>query len=454
MRSTAEDTQRQAAPPAPLTGALSSLPRGHTLATEELGRRHRALLGLLWLHVAGVLVYGLARGFGLGRCLLDAGILAAIAAGATVARGHRQAGPALVALGLLTAAIEVVAFSHGVARAHPYLLVATLLVALYEEWLPLTLAGAYVVVYYVVHHPGGWGPAAVHVGFLAAALAVAITAWRLDEAVRRETQRAHDRTREAERELERYAAELERSNRDLEQFAAVASHDLREPLRTVAGFVALLESRERFDADAREYVRHAREGAERMQALIDDLLEYARAGRSERVHDAVDLGEVLRATLVSLRGAIEGAAAVVEADTLPVVRGDAKQLEQVLQNLLANAIKFSGSTPPRVRISSRRADGQEWELAVVDNGIGIDPAQAERVFEMFQRLHAGERYDGTGVGLAIVKRIVEGHGGRVWVEPAPGGGSAFRLTLPAADEGVSPAAPARAQPAAPAGARP
>src|SRR5437879_1633853 len=188
MRSTAEDTQRQAAPPAPLTGAPRLLPRGHTLATEELGRRHRALLALLWLHVAGVLVYGLARGFGPGRCLLDAGILATIAAGATVARGHRQAGPALVALGLLTAAIEVVAFSHGVVRAQPYLLVATLLVALYEEWLPLTLAGAYVVVYYVVHHPSGWGPAAVQVAFLAAALAVAITAWRLDEDVRRETQ--------------------------------------------------------------------------------------------------------------------------------------------------------------------------------------------------------------------------------------------------------------------------
>jgi len=238
----------------------------------------------------------------------------------------------------------------------------------------------------------------------------------------------------AHRELERRAVELERSNADLAQFAAVASHDLSEPLRTVASYLGLLRRRHggELGRDADAFIDHAVDAAQRMRALIDDLLAYARVGRGEEARGApVDLGETVAATLRSLAPAVAEARASVHVGPLPAVTGDAPLLGQLFQNLLANALKFRGERPLEVRVSAERAR-RAWRFRVADNGIGVDPAAAEQIFGMFQR--GGEDEEGsrggTGIGLAICRRIVERHGGRIWVEPTPGGGATFRFTIP------------------------
>jgi PAS domain S-box-containing protein len=238
------------------------------------------------------------------------------------------------------------------------------------------------------------------------------------------------------RELRLRAAELERSNAELEQFAYVASHDLSEPLRMVAGFVQLLSDRYegRLDGDADEFIGYTVDGVRRMQSLIDDLLAYSRVGRS--VHDErVELDDVLEDARAALRGVIADREATIETEALPAVIGDARELRQVMQNLLSNAMKFVASDKtPQVSVSAARR-GDMWEVSVSDNGIGIASQHAERIFKMFQRLHGRDSYEGTGIGLAICKKIVERHGGTIGVEPVEGGGSVFRFTAPAAEEG-------------------
>jgi PAS domain S-box-containing protein len=236
-------------------------------------------------------------------------------------------------------------------------------------------------------------------------------------------------------ELRRRAEALERSNAELEQFAYVASHDLSEPLRMVAGFVQLLSDRYkgRLDEDADEFIAYTVDGVSRMQRLIDDLLAYSRVGQQTDDGD-VDLEAVLRHALSSLAPLVAESGAVVESGPLPVVFGDARELEQLVQNLLSNAIKFVDPGPPRVEVSAREVEGM-WEVAIADNGIGIEARHADRVFKMFQRLHGRESYPGTGIGLAICKKIAERLDGTITVEPRDGGGSVFRATLPAAAEG-------------------
>jgi PAS domain S-box-containing protein len=239
-----------------------------------------------------------------------------------------------------------------------------------------------------------------------------------------------ERTR-AEQALTRQAAELERSNAELEQFAYVASHDLKEPLRMVASYTQLLARRygEQLDEDAREFIGYAVDGVNRMQELINDLLLYSRVGTKSGELVPTELDEVLHQTLVTLGPAIEEAGAEVRAEALPVVQGDRVQLMQLFQNLIANAIKFRGDTPPRVQVGARQEE-DEWVISVRDNGIGIQPEFAERIFVIFQRLHSRDEYPGTGIGLSICKKIVERHGGRIWVESDPGEGSAFHFTFP------------------------
>jgi signal transduction histidine kinase len=232
--------------------------------------------------------------------------------------------------------------------------------------------------------------------------------------------------------LEERAAELERSNADLEQFAYAASHDLSEPLRTVAGFSQLLAARYRgqLDDEADEMIRYMGDGVERMQQLIDDLLLYSRVGRAPLSDEPVDLDEALDEAQAWLGPAAGEAGAQITSDPLPEVRGERGQLTQVFQNLLGNAIKFTApGVTPVIHVSAGEVDG-EWRIAVADNGIGIEPAQAEAVFKMFGRLHPVETYPGTGIGLALVRRIVERHGGHIWVEPGKGGGSVFVFSLP------------------------
>jgi signal transduction histidine kinase len=241
------------------------------------------------------------------------------------------------------------------------------------------------------------------------------------------------------RQLEEQRADLARSNSDLEQFAYVASHDLQEPLRKVSSFCELLAKRYsgQLDERADQYIGFAVDGARRMSALINDLLRFSRVGRttSRDTWTKLPVGELLDQAERNLAEAIETDHATVTRDAeLPTVTGERSLLAGVLQNLVGNAIKFHGDEPPRVHVGARR-DGEFWELSVSDNGIGIEPAYAERIFVIFQRLHAKEAYPGTGIGLALCRKVVEFHGGRIWLDPAPDGagerhGTTFRFTLP------------------------
>jgi PAS domain S-box-containing protein len=225
---------------------------------------------------------------------------------------------------------------------------------------------------------------------------------------------------------------LARSNAELEQFAYVASHDLQEPLRAVASCVQLLQKRyeDKLDARANEFISHAVDGTKRMQALISDLLAYSRVGTRGHAFETVNLEEILSDALANLTVAIQENGAVITRDPLPTLLGDDTQLGQLFQNLIGNAVKFRAEgRPPQIRVTARR-EGAEWIFGVADNGIGIEPQYFERVFRVFQRLHTRTRYPGTGIGLAICKKIVERHGGRIWIESQPDQGSVFHFTLP------------------------
>jgi PAS domain S-box-containing protein len=235
--------------------------------------------------------------------------------------------------------------------------------------------------------------------------------------------------KEAERALELKARELTRSNKELEEFAYVASHDLQEPLRMVSSYVQLLAKRYegKLDKDADEFINYAVEGAARMKDLIDDLLEYSRVAPREKV--PTDCAVIFKQVLMSLEPLIEENNATVTSGDLPTINSDPTQLAQLFLNLISNAIKFRREEPPKVHVSAEK-QGNEWVFAVKDNGMGIDPQYFDRIFTVFQRLHTREKYSGTGVGLALCKKIVEGQGGRIWVESEPGVGSVFYFTLP------------------------
>ena len=235
----------------------------------------------------------------------------------------------------------------------------------------------------------------------------------------------------AEEAIKRYTAELERSNNELQQFAYVASHDLQEPLRMVSSFLQLLEKRyvSNLDGEAREFIGFAVDGAKRMQALINDLLMYSRVSTRGNPFTLVDCGEVLDEVLGNLTVAVQESQAKIIFDGLPSVMGDGTQLAQVFQNLISNAIKFRGQAPPVIHVTAEH-EGEGWLFGVADNGIGIEKKFNDRIFMIFQRLHTREDYPGTGIGLAICKRIVERHGGRIWVDSTIGEGSTFRFTIP------------------------
>jgi light-regulated signal transduction histidine kinase (bacteriophytochrome) len=239
----------------------------------------------------------------------------------------------------------------------------------------------------------------------------------------------------ADLQLVQKVEELNRSNEELQQFSYVASHDLQEPLRMVASYTQLLASRYKgkLDADADEFIDFAVDGCNRMQGLIQDLLVYSRSGTDGKVLQERSTENALNNALKNLSGIIGESGAVVTHDALPVITTDDTQLAQVFQNLVGNAIKYHGTEVPAVHISITRNDLEEWTFSVRDNGLGIEAQYFERIFILFQRLHGRTEFKGTGIGLAICKKIVEGLGGRIWVESQVGKGSTFYFTLPGKD---------------------
>jgi light-regulated signal transduction histidine kinase (bacteriophytochrome) len=241
--------------------------------------------------------------------------------------------------------------------------------------------------------------------------------------------------RRAEEQLRRTTADLQRSNTELQQFAYVASHDLSEPLRMVISYLQLLNEKQqgKLEPQTEEFLRFASEGAHRMQALIKDLLAYSRVDLRGRSFAETNVEQGLKAAMANLKVAIDESRAEISHDALPTLRADPVQITQVFQNLIGNAIKFRGTQPPRIHVSAELRQ-EEWLFGVRDNGIGIEPKNFDRIFVIFQRLHTRQEYPGTGMGLAICKRIIERHGGRIWLESQPGQGTVFYFTLPANKE--------------------
>jgi light-regulated signal transduction histidine kinase (bacteriophytochrome) len=226
-------------------------------------------------------------------------------------------------------------------------------------------------------------------------------------------------------------ASLEQSNQSLEEFAYVASHDLQEPLRAISGFTQLLSDRYagKLDAEADEFIGYIVDGTRRMKHLIDDVLQYSRVTTHGRPLVPVDLMAVARRAAQNLEATLAASSAEVTFENLPEVEGDSTQLVQLVQNLIANGVKYNRSRPPRIAISADRNDEGDWVISVRDNGIGIDPKYQDRIFRIFARLHTREEFGGTGIGLALTRRILERHGGRIWVESVEGHGATFLFTL-------------------------
>ena len=242
----------------------------------------------------------------------------------------------------------------------------------------------------------------------------------------------NEKLRRAEREREEAVEQLEASNERLEQFAYAASHDLQEPLRMVTRYLELVERRlgDDLDEDCREFMDYAVDGAERMRGMIDGLLDYSRVGTRGEAFDTVELDDVLDDVLTDLQFRIDETGTELTRDPLPAVRGDERQLHQLFQNLLSNAIEYSGDGPPRIHVGVEEQAGSDPVVSVRDEGIGIEAGNEDRIFDIFQRLHSIDEHEGSGIGLALCERIVERHDGEIWVDSTVGEGTTFSFTLP------------------------
>jgi light-regulated signal transduction histidine kinase (bacteriophytochrome) len=237
--------------------------------------------------------------------------------------------------------------------------------------------------------------------------------------------------KQTEERLIKTMSALKRSNTELEQLMSVASHDLQEPQRMVVSYLQLLENRYKgkLDNEADEFINYAVSGASRMKLLVNDLVSYLNIQNDEISYRPIPVVNVLKTVLSNLQNSIEMSNAVVTYESLPTLLIDEKQFKLLFQNLIDNSIKFRGRKKPKIHVAAKRTDN-EWIFSFKDNGIGIDPKYQDRIFTIFRRLHGGEAYPGTGVGLAVCKKIVEQHGGRIWVESEPGKGSVFYFTIP------------------------
>ena len=277
----------------------------------------------------------------------------------------------------------------------------------------------------VEHGPGEIGELARSFDEMAAALEQQVA----------ELRKAEGDLKELNEDLEKRVIdrtlELKRSNEDLEQFAYVASHDLQEPLRMITNYLQLLRQRykDQLDTNAHDFIGFALDGSKRMNQLIHDLLAYSRVGTHGKELVVTECGQALADALANLTVAIEESQAEITHDPLPSVVGDEVQLTQLFQNLIGNAVKFRGDVPPKIHVGVQRKGG-DWEFTVRDNGIGIADQDFQRIFIVFQRLHSRDKYPGTGIGLSVCKKIVERHGGRIWVESKVGRGTTFHFTIP------------------------
>jgi signal transduction histidine kinase len=381
---------------------------------------------LLWAHAVVLPLLALAYGRSVGHSLFEGSIIVAFALPATLVKGSRRPRALLVTFGLLTCSATLVHIMNGAIEAHFHYFVIVTVLALFEDWTAFLCAIGYVLFQHgvgsafarhsIFNHPGNaWAWSAVHAGFIAALSIANIVNWRAAELLRAET--------------EAHAHELERSNRELEEFAYVASHDLAEPLRVITSYLQLIDRHAELDEDSRQYLGSSVNAAKRMHRLIDDLLRYSRSGSGELQRQHVPAADIVAETMRDLAAEIEAAGAVVEVGELPAVDGDPVLLGQLFQNLVANAVKFRDGEAPHVRVTGRELpDGVEF--TVRDNGIGIAPEDQARVFKMFQRLHHREQYEGTGIGLAVCQRIVQRHGGEIHIESGDDGrGSSFVFTV-------------------------
>jgi signal transduction histidine kinase len=413
---------------------LAMLPDGHTLPAEQFENRHRTMVRVLWLHAVALPLLAVAYGNTAGHVLVEA-VLIAVWPLAAARMPTRRAQAVVAALGLLTCSATLVHITNGLIEAHFHFFVVVTALSLYEDWVVFGLAIGYVLLHHGIgpalgddvfmHSGDSWGWAGVHAGFILALCVANVAVWRASERARSDLAEAHA-------ELARHTTALERSNTELREFAYAASHDLSEPLRTIASYLQLLERRygNELDDEADQFIGYAVDGATRMRKLIDDLLAYSRVERTEVVAQPVDLTETVAVVMRSLAPAIEEAGATVEVGPLPTLAADPTQMAQLFQNLVANALKFRHpDRPARVEVRGERV-GHGWRLTVADDGIGIEPEQAEKVFGMFQRLHGRDAYEGTGIGLAICRKIVERHGGRISAEPNPGGGTRMTAWIP------------------------
>lgn len=414
----------------PLRAARGWLPRGRSLPVEEWTKRHRWLVVLLWLHAAALPVYGAWRGYGLWHALLEGGAIALFAAAATADAWPVRWRAALGAVGLVTASAVLVHFSEGLIEAHFHFFVVILLLTLYEDWIPFLIALGYVVIHHgvagqlspelVYNHPAAidnpWEWALVHGGFVAAAAAGAVVAWRLNEEAR-----AHAGEAVAQ------AVRSEEANAMKSTFIATTSHELRTPLTSIGGFATTLLHRwdELDDADKLQMLQIIECQSSRLRRLIEDLL----------VLSAIERGTVpVRQSSVEVHAVVEtvlselGLADPVEV-VLPaglVVHADERHVAQILSNLLANARKYGR---PPIAIDATTSDG--WvELAVADGGPGVPEAFVPLLFETFTRAE-GVDGEGSGLGLSVVRGLAEANGGTVRYEPNRPRGACFRVRLPA-----------------------
>ncbi|MDX6562052.1 MAG: hypothetical protein QOD65_1866 [Gaiellales bacterium] len=403
-----------------------ALPRGQTLPDHQWEARHHGMIVLLWAHVVLLPTVALGYGNSIGHSLFEGSIIATFAVPSTFVRGDRRTMSLFVTFGLLTCSAVLTHIMRGAIEAHFHFFVMVTVLALYEDWVPFLASFGFVLLHHglgsafarhsVFGHGGNpWVWAGVHAFFIAALGVANIVNWRAAEQVRDE--------------LRKHTTELEHSNAELERFAYVASHDLAEPLRMVTSYLQLIERRVELDPETKQFLNFAVDGAARMRQLMDDLLRYSRAGQAELRREPVESSALVEDTMRNLAVALEEADAQVDVGSLPAINADPSLIGQVFQNLLSNAVKFRDGEPPHVRVSGRDIPGG-WEFRVSDNGIGIPPEEAERVFTMFERLHHAEDYDGTGIGLAVCQLIVERHGGQIRVEPvAESRGSTFVFTL-------------------------